>query len=85
MAPDGEALKEDEEEEEAACIRGRSVAHLRRGLFEGLCTGYFIYQSNSLFNWGVRPTIQASSSPSHPCHVFFFRRPAARATHCRMG
>jgi len=44
MAPDGEAVKE--EEEEAVCIRGRSVAHLRRGLR----ADDFIYQSNSLFN-----------------------------------
>ncbi|MFL9666696.1 hypothetical protein WIX39_007085 [Variovorax sp. AB1(2024)] len=53
MAPDGEASMGEvvvEEEEEAACIRGRSVAHLRRGLFGGLCSSRFIYQSNSLFN-----------------------------------
>jgi len=52
MAPDGEASMGEvvEEEEEAACIRGRSVAHLRRDLSSGLCSSRFIYQSNSLFN-----------------------------------
>jgi hypothetical protein len=50
MAPEADVVAAEEGEEEAACIRGRSVAHSAAAPVSRPRGHGFINQSNSLFN-----------------------------------